>query len=110
MLTMALLTTAMLTMAVLTMAMLTVAGAMRGRPIPLVKRSQLLYLLYLLDLLYLLGEFLKVKWKQFAIDFDNIPVPEEKAAEPFDEKMIAALSDLKVPPCLAGYVRECVGK
>ena len=48
--------------------------------------------------MYLLctGEFLKVKWKQFAIDFDNIPVPEEKAAEPFDEKMIAALSDLKV--------------
>ena len=110
MLTMALLTTAMLTMAVLTMAMLTVAGAMRGRPIPLVKRSQLLYLLYLLDLLYLLGEFLKVKWKQFAIDFDDIPVPEEKAAEPFDEKMIAALSDLKVPSCLAGYVSECVGK
>ena len=110
MLTMALLTTAMLTMAVLTMAMLTVAGAMRGRPIPLVKRSQLLYLLYILDLLYLLGEFLKVKWKQFAIDFDDIPVPEEKAAEPFDEKMIAALSDLKVPSCLAGYVSECVGK
>ena len=110
MLTMALLTTAMLTMAVLTMAMLTVAGAMRGRPVPLVKRSQLLYLLDLLDLLYLLGEFLKVKWKQFAIDFDDIPVPEEKAAEPFDEKMIAALSDLKVPSCLAGYVSECVGK
>ena len=110
MLTVALLTTAMLTMAVLTMAMLTVGGAMRGRPIPLVKRSQLLYLLYLLDLLYLLGEFLKVKWKQFAIDFDDIPVPEEKAAEPFDEKMIAALSDLKVPSCLAGYVSECVGK
>ena len=110
MLTMALLTTAMLTMAVLTMAMLTVAGAMRGRPIPLVKRSQLLYLLYILDLLYLLGEFLKVKWKQFAIDFDDIPVPEEKAAEPFDEKMIAALSDLKVPSCLAGHVSECVGK
>tara|TARA_B100000768_G_scaffold150129_1_gene144740 strand:- start:68 stop:370 length:303 start_codon:yes stop_codon:yes gene_type:complete len=100
----------MLTMAVLTMAMLTVAGAMRGRPIPLVKRSQLLYLPYILDLLYLLGEFLKVKWKQFAIDFDDIPVPEEKAAEPFDEKMIAALSDLKVPSCLAGYVSECVGK
>ena len=107
MLTMALLTTAMLTMAVLTMAMLTVGGAMRGRPIPLIKRSQLLYLLYLL---YLLGEFLKVRWKQFAIDFDDIPVPEEKAAEPFDEKMIAALSDLKVPSCLAGYVSECVGK
>ena len=30
--------------------------------------------------MYLLctGEFLKVKWKQFAIDFDNIPVLEEK--------------------------------
>ena len=41
------------------------------------------------------GEFLKVKWKQFAIDFDDIAVPEEKAREPFDEKMIAALSDLK---------------
>ena len=41
------------------------------------------------------GEFLKVKWKQFAIDFDDIAVPEEKAREPFDEKMVAALSDLK---------------
>ena len=80
-------------------------GALRTGPY-----IHLLYLRYLRYLLYLLGEFLKVKWKQFAIDFDNIPVPEEKAAEPFDEKMIAALSDLKVPPCLAGYVSECVGK
>ena len=41
------------------------------------------------------GEFLKVRWKQFAEDFDSIDVPVEKTRAPFDERMVQALSDLK---------------
>jgi len=41
------------------------------------------------------GEFLKVKFKQFALDFDRIPVPQEKPKNAFDHQMILALADLK---------------
>jgi len=41
------------------------------------------------------GEYLKVQWKKFAVDFDRIDVPAEKARQPFAPGMVDALSDLK---------------
>tara|TARA_B110001452_G_C15239045_1_gene429046 strand:- start:1931 stop:3241 length:1311 start_codon:yes stop_codon:yes gene_type:complete len=41
------------------------------------------------------GEYLKVQWKKFAVDFDRIDVPPEKARQPFSQDMVDALSDLK---------------